>query len=347
MELRKKITNILKEKKKLRLDKFIDFLLYKNNSYYTSKNPIGKKGDFVTSPEISQMFGEIIGVYIINYWKNYLNSKFNLIELGPGRCTLFNDIFRTSKIERSFINLADIFFVEKNDKLIKIQKENINKLKLKNVKWLSEFKTNSSNPSIIYSNEFFDCLPIRQFYQKDNWYEKFVIYNNQKDIFSFKDIVVKNKKLLNNLEKYNKTGIAEISKERSVLFENLCKHIVKNKGLIILVDYGYNTPIKNFTLQTILNHKKTHIFDNIGNQDISSYVDFSELINIAKGFDLNIVNYCDQNNFLLSNGLNQRKEILIKELTKEKQKIIINEYERLISKQNMGKNFKFLIVSSI
>ena len=116
----KSLTNAIRSeiihKNYISLEAFLKLALYDknfgfyNNNFSPKDELIGSKGHFITSPEISQMFGEIIGVYIINYWKNYLNSKFNLIELGPGRCTLFNDIFRTSKIERSFINLADIFF---------------------------------------------------------------------------------------------------------------------------------------------------------------------------------------------------------------------------------------------
>ena len=89
---------LLNNKKNLRLDKFIDLALYQRNGYYLSKKPIGRKFDFVTSPEISQMFGEIIGVYLVYNWKEKINSKFNLIELGPGNGTLFKDIERTAQI---------------------------------------------------------------------------------------------------------------------------------------------------------------------------------------------------------------------------------------------------------
>ena len=95
-----KIYNIilLNNKKNFRLDKFIESALFADNGYYLRKKPIGRKFDFVTSPEISQMFGEIIGVYLIYQWKEKINSKFNLIELGPGNGTLFKDIERLSLI---------------------------------------------------------------------------------------------------------------------------------------------------------------------------------------------------------------------------------------------------------
>ena len=99
---------LLNNKKNLRLDKFIEMALFGNNGYYLRKKPIGRKFDFVTSPEISQMFGEIIGVYLLYHWKEKINSRFNLIELGPGNGTLFKDIERTAKILPNFFENANV-----------------------------------------------------------------------------------------------------------------------------------------------------------------------------------------------------------------------------------------------
>ena len=321
MNLKKKLIKKIKEKRNaLRVDEFISYLLYEKNSYYISKNPIGYRGDFVTSPEISQMFGEILGIYILNYWLDKIQSKFNLIELGPGKGTLLGDIIRTTKLEESFNKSANVKLIEKNINLIKMQKNITNTNKLKNIVWLKKFNINSNLPSIIYSNEFFDCLPVRQFYKNEIWYEKLIDYNKLKDVFFFKDKKVTAKKILDCLQQYNKTEIAEISFQRATLFSNLCKHIYKNKGIIILIDYGYEISIRNFTLQSVSSHKKTHIFDNIGLQDITSLVNFGELINIANQFNLNIVSYCNQRDFLITNGILERKEMLKKKSTKRKKR---------------------------
>jgi len=347
MNLKKKLINKIKKKRNaFRVDEFISFLLFEKNSYYTSKDPIGYRGDFITSPEISQMFGEVLGVYILNYWLKNIQSEFNLIELGPGKGTLLEDILRTTKLKNKFNKSANIKLIERNKKLIKIQKNLAVTCKLKNIEWLEKFNTNSSLPSIIYSNEFFDCLPIRQFYKNKIWYEKLIDYNKFTDLFFFKDKKVTAKKTLDYLQKYNEIGIAEISYQREILFSNLCTHIIKNKGMIILIDYGYESHIKNFTLQSVSAHKKTHIFDNIGLQDITSLVNFSELINIANQFNLNIVSYCNQRDFLINNGILERKEILKKNLPEKKGDIIEQQFQRLTDKNNMGKDFKFFIVSS-
>ena len=116
-------SEILLKKRIIRLDKFIEKALFEKNSYYSNVNPIGSGNDFITSPEISQIFGEIIGSYILHFWTTKINSKFNLIELGPGQGTLFKDIYNSSKREPIFLKNAKITFVEKNKELIKVQKK--------------------------------------------------------------------------------------------------------------------------------------------------------------------------------------------------------------------------------
>ena len=279
MEIKKILIKKIKEKKRsLKIDEFISLCLYKKNSYYKSSLPIGIKGDFITSPEISQMFGEIIGAYILNFWTKHIKSKFNLIELGPGTGTLIEDIVRVGKLNKQFIKLANIKLIEKNINLIKLQKQKINSLNIKNTKWLYDFNIRSKLPSIIYSNEFFDCLPVRLFYKSEYWKEKTIDYNLLEKKFFLKDEKVRDKKIMAYLNKNNQSKIVEISFERKEYFNKLCKHVYKNKGLIITVDYGYENTLSNFTLQSVSSHKKTHFFDNLGKQDISSHINFKELM---------------------------------------------------------------------
>ncbi len=120
----------------MRLDKFLNKALYSENGYYYNKKQIGKKKDFITAPEISQMFGEIIAIYLYYNWKTKINSKFNFIELGPGLGTLFLDIYKSVSHFPEFLNSADISFIEINRKLKKLQKHIIIKV-LKWAKWLN------------------------------------------------------------------------------------------------------------------------------------------------------------------------------------------------------------------
>ncbi len=341
-------TKLLKNEKNFRLDKFIEFALFGNNGYYLRKKPIGRKFDFVTSPEISQMFGEIIGVYLLYHWKEKINSKFNLIELGPGNGTLFKDIERTAKILPNFFKNAKIYFIEINKELRKIQEKNLNYFKQSEIRWSKALNFRSKLPSIIYSNEFFDCFPVRQFLNdNNNWFERYVKFNEKENKYYSINKRVISKKILNYLSKYKRQKIYEVSYSRNKYFEQICKHIKKNRGVCILIDYGYNKKIKNFTLQAIYNHKKTSIFENIGQQDISSHVNFNELIEIAKQQKLKIKEFVSQRDFLIKYGILDRKKKLLSKNLNLKKNLLDEEVDRLINVDRMGNLFKCLVVSNL
>ncbi len=331
------------DNKEMRLDSFINYFQFGNNGYYLKNKPIGKKNDFITSPEISQMFGEIIGLYLYYIWKTKINSKFNLIELGPGNGTLFKDIAASTSKLPDFLEFAEIVFIEINKKLIKNQKNNIKKDLVYSIEWRSSIDYKSNKPSIIYSNEFFDCFSVRQFYLKKFWFEKYVIFNEEKNCLIFKDKKVLNKKLLLLLDLYKKQKVFEQSTDRNKYFEKICKHIKKTGGLFFTIDYGYTKKITNFTLQAIQNHKYSHILENLGEKDVSSHVNFRDLVEIANKHKLKIEEFCSQREFLTKYGILERKKILSDASNVNLDK----EVKRLIGKNEMGELFKVLIVSNL
>ncbi len=345
MHLREEIkSKILSNNKDIRLDKFIEEALFSKNGYYNNKKPIGRRNDFTTAPEISQMFGEIIGLYLLYFWKTKINSKFNLVELGPGKGTLFNDIINSVSNYPLFIKQAKIKFIEINKILINIQKKNSKKFNLNNIEWFKDFKYNTNEPSIVYCNEFFDCFPVRQFIFKQNWLEKYIGFNKDINKFIIKDKVVRNKNLLSLLETYKKEKIIEISFERNRYFEKICKLIRAKRGVFLIVDYGYLKNIKNFTLQAIQNHKFSNVLEDVGEKDISSHVNFGDFIKIAKKNNLKIEEFCTQKEFLMKFGILERYKKLSKINNKNPIKI---ELDRLIHEEKMGKIFKFLVVTNL
>ena len=345
MTIEKLIISEINKKGFVNISKFIELCQYGEEGYYIKKNPIGLKHDYITAPEISQMFGEILGLYIINYWQEKINRTFNLIELGPGQGTLIADIIRIASIKKNFIDSIQLSLIEINEHFIAKQKKRLKKLNFNKVHWQKEFNFKKNHkPSIIYSNEFFDCFPVRQFHKKEYWFEKFISYNNSERVFHFVSKKVQNRKLLKILENFNNEKVAEISTSRNKYFDTVCKFIKKNKGIFITIDYGYNIPPKNFSLQTIYNHKKTHLFENLGNQDITAHVNFGEFINIANSNNLEIEIFSTQKNFLTDYGIKFRKEKLQKNKNEKTINNIDLEYHRLIDKSQMGDIFKVLIV---
>ncbi len=345
MHIEKKIKQKLFHKyKNIRLDKFLTILLYKENGYYLNQKPIGSKNDFITAPEISQMFGEIIGLYLYYFWKTKINAKFKLIELGPGKLTLFKDIARILSNFPNFFESSKIKFLEINKNLIKLQKQEVKKIFSYKINWSNNLTFKSNTPLIVYSNEFFDCFPVRQFVYKNSWFEKYISLNDKIDKLYFKDKKVVNKKLLSFLDLYKKKGFLEISFKRNLFYENICRKIKKSGGLFLTIDYGYFQNTKNLTLQAIQNHKFSNILDNIGEKDISSHVNFEDLKNIALKHKLKIEEYCTQRDFLIKYGIIERYKVIF---NSSKLNSLRTDLERLIGKDKMGNLFKCIIVSKI
>ncbi len=124
MNIKKNLIDKIKKNGSLNVAEFIKNCQFENKGYYLKKNPIGRANDFTTSPEISQMFGEVLAIFLINYWEDNIKNNFNLVELGPGKGTLLKDILRTSSLNEKFLNSMDLTLIEKNKTLIDIQKKN-------------------------------------------------------------------------------------------------------------------------------------------------------------------------------------------------------------------------------
>ena len=186
---------------------------------------------------------------------------------------------------------------------------------------------------------------MQQFHKKDKWYEKYVNYNEVEQNFTLVSQQVEDEKILKSLEKFEQVKVAEIARSRDEYFELVCAFIKKHKGVFITIDYGYKNPPDLLSLQTIYKHKKTHLFENLGNQDITAHVNFDELIFIANKYDLKVEIFCSQKDFLISCGIQERKKNLQKNKSDEAIKKINSEYDRLVDNFQMGEIFKVLVIS--
>ena len=332
-----KILNIIDKKGYIHLDEFIEISLNKLElSYYKSESPLGKNGDFITAPEISQLYGEIIGLFVANYIKENHLKEFNLIELGPGRGTLMKDVARVlSTIFENKIHY-DIHFVEINKNF-----QNNLKEKFSDCIIHLSIDTLPKKNSIVLANEFFDAFPIIQVQKIDNkLYETIIRKDSGKLIFDKKEIR-KEYEALFNLDRLSSNQIIEKSPAASLLFETIVNYLLKNKGMMLIMDYGYTSDQNISTLQSIKDNKKTNFLDSIGKQDLTSNVNFNELLKILDKNKIKNKLIQTQREFLINNGINYRAEILIKK-NKEKENEILNQVSRLIDIDKMGTLFKFL-----
>ena len=337
---------ILKKNSKIPLDKFIDKVLYdKSKGYYMNNNPIGDKGDFITSPNISIMFSEMIAIWLISFWEKIGSPKnINVIELGAGNGEMMLQILKTVENFTKFKESSNFIIYEKSPHLKKIQK---NKIKFKNVKWINNLKKINKFPSIFIANEFFDSLPIKQFIYKDNkWFEKYII--NKSKSFEFFEKKIEKKlieKLMKNEMPKNQKFI-EYSPLANKKLITISKIIKKNNGALLMIDYGYNNKKMINSLQSVKKHKKNHLFENIYNADITHLINFNFFVEKLKSLKIDCVKLTTQREFLLKMGILQRAEVISKNVPFLKKSDIFFRLNRLIDKKQMGELFKVLFATN-
>jgi len=330
--------------KSVAVDEFFNNALFdKKKGYYSTKNPFGKKGDFVTAPNISDIFSEIIGIWIVSTWEKLGKpKKINLVELGPGDGSMAKILVRTFKRFPKFYSSAYFFLYEKSDLLIKIQKKKI-KIESNKVFWIKDFKKIKNGPVIFFGNEFFDAIPIKQFQvQKGHYLEKFF----RKSKYEIKEFYKKAKnsdekklrsfnslKGLNFIE-YPELGFQELDK--------IIKKILLLSGGILLIDYGYLQSQNLNTLQSIRKHKKNDILKNIYKADITYLVNFNLLSEFFFRNNLKVKKVVTQKFFLEKMGIVERAKILKKNMNKLQVNNLERRLHRLLDRNMMGDLFKVI-----
>ena len=337
----------LKRKLNLSLDKFINLSLYnKKFGYYMKKNPFGEKGDFITSPNISRLFSEMIAIWVISFWQSIgFPKKFNLIELGGGNGEMMKIIIESLKNFPNFSKACNFIIFEKSPSLIKIQKK---KLIDAEISWITQIKKINKNPSIFIANEFFDSIPIKQFVKREKlWFEKFVNLKSKKKAYFYE------KKI--DIQKFEKKINLKISKNQNFIeyseigfnYLNEISNLIKeNSGGLLLIDYGYTDKKMKNTLQGVSNHKFANILNNIGDVDIThniSFELFKKFIKRKGGLQNNLTS---QKNFLTKMGIKKRAEIISKNESFLRKADIYHRLKRLIDENQMGSLFKVMLIKN-
>ena len=329
----------------LPLDKFIEFALYdKDTGYYMKKDPFGAEGDFITAPNITRLFSEIIAVWIITFWKSLGSpKKFNILELGAGNGEMMKVIISTLKNFPECFNSCKFLIHEKSTFLKKQQHKN---LKLENVIWEDDIKKFDSCPTIFLANEFFDALPIKQFFKKnEGWVERFV---NLKEIdhAKFEEQFIDIKKIEKelNFEISKDQEIIEYSPSSFEYLKDICSLINNNNGGLLIIDYGYLNSKMYETLQAINKHKYSNVLEDIGHSDITYNINFNIFKKYIDQFEnLNSIS-SNQKKFLTSMGIIQRAEIVSENIPFSKKSDLFYRVRRLIDEKQMGELFKVMLI---
>jgi len=290
--------------------------------YYANNNPFGKQGDFITAPEISQIFGELIGAWLFNQWQNAGQSQAILCEAGPGRGTLMQDILRVTAKSNFYENI-EVCLIENSQNLRELQKQNI---KPPQISWHDSFASLPPKPLFLVANEFFDAMPIEQ-YLANGDERKITSINDEFEFVPQGEVV------------------AEKSPISLAIMEQICTHIKQYGGAAVIIDYGYKNEVQKDTLQALKEHKFVSPLEYIGEADLTALVDFLPLADIAEKLGLK-THYKTQGEFLRGLGAELRAIALCKNASNSARETILSGLERLVSPQQMGELFKVLTITN-
>ncbi len=320
-----------------------------DGGYYMTREPFGAKGDFITAPEISQMFGELIGVWVVTQWQALGRPENCVIcEAGPGRGTLMSDLLRAAgKLAPDMLHSAPIAMVETSDRLTAVQQKKLEGA-ASAISWHKSFETIPQGPLIMVANELFDALPDHQYVKyQGRFIERMVAVNAEDEpqlCFASGTGGIDPSLLPQGHETAPDGTIFEASPARAALMQQICEHIRKYQGAALLIDYGSHEAGFGDTLQAIYQHKFQDVFTAPGQADITTHVDFAALARIAVNLGCTIKAET-QGEFLLNMGLLSRAGQLGAGKSPELQDQIRDDVERLAAPDQMGELFKTLTVT--
>ena len=319
----------------LAIDRFMSLCLgHPKFGYYMNRDPLGVAGDFTTAPEISQIFGELIGIWCMATWEAIgAPSPFNLVELGPGRGTLMADVLRATSKMAEFANAARVHLVETSPVLREAQRAKIPG----QVTWHDSVESLPQEPMIFIANEFFDALPIRQFVKtSDGVFERHVVLIN--NALALADLPAP-------FEVFGGDGLFEVSPISCAIAETLGAKLQALGGAGLVIDYGYLQAASGDTLQAVKAHRPCGVLEYPGTSDLTAHVDFEALAKAFEAGGAETLPPKTQGQFLGEMGLQQRLTTLSAKLLDKEREDFIAGARRLVDDKQMGQLFKVLCVA--
>ncbi|MDP9196355.1 MAG: class I SAM-dependent methyltransferase [Pseudomonadota bacterium] len=330
----------------LRLDLFMGEAL---TGYYRTRQPLGREGDFVTAPEITSLFGEMLGLWCVDTWEKVGRpDRFLLVEPGPGRGTLMADILRTmDRVSPECRRACQIHLVEISPLLRSLQQKALEDKD--NISWHETLETVPEGPAILVANEFFDALPVRQLCRTaTGWSEVHVGYTAEQGFHLVTDPrpSVAVALVPENLRSAPEGTVVEISPASWSIMQDLARRLKRNRGAALVIDYGHDSPRSGATLQALRNHQKVSAPGSPGECDLTAHVDFAALSRVAREEGVRTVGPVGQGEFLEALGIGARAQQVAAKLSDTKKKQLEQSVERLVHPDAMGQLFRVLGVAS-
>lgn len=311
------------------------FMGESNARYYASRDPLGAQGDFITAPEISQMFGELIGLWLADLWVRMGSRKrIHYVELGPGRGTLAKDALGAAA---RYQFAPEIHFVETSASLRKIQRE-----AFPGCHHHHDISTLPDDaPLLIVANEFFDALPIHQLVRSaDGWFDRLVGLDGE--AFTF----MAGRERMDHLvppswRSAAQGAMIETSPASVALMADIARRLKDQGGAALIIDYGHMELRSGSTLQALKAHQKVDVFTHPGDADITAHVDFELLKQVAEDNGADLMGLQFQGEWLRQMGIDTRMEALQRRNPAQGQ-VIKRQRDRLVEDNQMGTLFKVL-----
>lgn len=319
-------------------------LLHPEHGYYTTREPFGTKGDFITAPEVSQMFGELVAVWLHQAWvANGRPLPVTIAEIGPGRGTLMKDMLRTwSRLDPAFFANASFALIETSPRLVEIQRNTLGATAGR-IAWCETIATLPDTPLLIVGNELFDAIPVRQFVRTAaGWRERMVGLDEAGNLAFFAGAASLDTALLPaDAGSASEGDIVEIAPARAALMADIAAHISAHGGAGLFIDYGYLEPGVGDTLQALKDHAYDDVLAHPGEADLTTHVDFAALADAANAQGLK-TSTATQGAFLLAMGLVERAGRLGAHADEGGREAIRSQVGRLAGPDQMGDLFKVL-----
>ena len=312
-------------------------LLDPQAGYYATRDPFG--ADFITAPEVSQMFGELVGLWCVQAWLDQDKPKnAQLVELGPGRGTLMADALRAAKLARDFLRNIDVVLVEASPTLRDVQQQRLKDCGAA-VAWKDRLEA-GDRPLFLIANEFFDALPVRQFVHTERgWCERMVVATDGRLDFALSPVASNV-----TIEGDAPDGaVYETSPASLALAEDIGHAIARRGGAALIIDYGYERPGFGETLQAVGRNQFKALLEKPGTIDLSAHVDFTAIAAAARCGGARAYGPVDQGPFLEALGISARAEKLAK-ANKKDAPMIAAAVDRLVGRAQMGTLFKAMAI---
>jgi SAM-dependent MidA family methyltransferase len=310
--------------------------------YYMTRDPFGTAGDFVTAPEVSQMFGELIGVWCAEVWRSMGEpAAVHLVELGPGRGTLMTDLLRAAKVLPEFRAAIQVHLVETSPVLIERQRATLTEIK---ADWHRDTSTLPQGPLIVIANEFIDALPVDQFVKTDSgWHERKIGIIDGKLAFALDPAALPGieEQLPSRLRPAPIGALLERTQLTAV--RDIARRIAADGGAALIVDYGHTQTGFGDTLQAVRAHQTANVLENPGEADLTAHVDFEQLAAAAMHLGVHAVGPVTQGSLLRTIGIEQRAERLKRDQPADIVAAVDSALTRLTTPSpGMGELFKAL-----